>query len=337
LTDVRYGVIGLELGRRSELSATSTREFAQQIAQSHLVVGYGYGSYELCREFNVPYVACVEYDLGTQLTVASTTSRSLLRRARASLRCLADYYRTMVPAMRGAVEVHCNGYPIYEGSAPYNPNRLLYLDSRITDEMLIRPDELEARLARRPPHKLRLIFSGRFEPMKGAEDAVRSAMLCLERGLDVELDCYGMGSLAARMKDLASRSGGKIRIHEPIPFPALVEVTKEADLFVCCHIQSDPSCTYLEVMGCGVPVVGYANRMWDAMQKTSNAGTAVRMGSPKGVCDAVADFMATPATLNTAARNARAFASAHTFEKEFYKRTAAMNRCLAAAGETRRS
>ena len=74
------------------------------------------------------------------------------------------------------------------------------------------------------------------------------------------------------MQSLAfgERAGGlsdRVRLHGPVPFETrLVPLSRQtADVFVSCHVQSDPSCTYLEAMGCGLPVVGFANRMLAAL------------------------------------------------------------------------
>ncbi len=52
----------------------------------------------------------------------------------------------MVPAMRTAHQIHCNGYPIHEAAAAYNPQRLLYFDSRMSASMVIGEDALAQRL-----------------------------------------------------------------------------------------------------------------------------------------------------------------------------------------------
>ncbi len=60
--------------------------------------------------------------------------RKLVRRVRSVL----NYYARIVPAIRQAHSLHCNGYPIYEATVGYNSNRLLYLDSRMSQDSLIR-------------------------------------------------------------------------------------------------------------------------------------------------------------------------------------------------------
>lgn len=77
------------------------------------------------------------------------------------------------------------------------------------------------------------------------------------------MHCYGQGPLRGEMDRLAGQTAahGQILIHDTIPYPELFERSRTFGLFVCCHVQGDPSCAYLETFGSGLPIVGYANRM----------------------------------------------------------------------------
>src|SRR6185312_8722995 len=168
---------------------------------------------------------------------------------------------------------------------PHNPNRLFYLDSRLSEDRLIPPEQLASRLGSRTGRPLRLLYSGRYERMKGADDAVKVALECLRRGLDVEMHCYGQGNLRADMEALAATAArpGRIRINGSVPYPELVKIAQTCDIFVCCHIQSDPSCTYLESLGAGLPIVGYDNGMWRRLCGESGAGYSSPLGNPGAV------------------------------------------------------
>lgn len=329
IDNLPYEILPLALESNEwDPTSESIKALEQQIEGSDLVVGYGYGSPDICHRLGIKYIACLEYDLLTQVKAAASFGATPIHALWAALKCTSSYFRSMVPAMRRAEEVHCNGYPMYSASAKYNANRLLYLDSRMSSDMVIPLQDLEKRLRNRQPAALRLLFTGRYEKMKGALDAVRAAVICRERGLNVELDCYGQGSLGGPMRALANAHGDHVRVHDTIPFPDLVLRTREVDLFVCCHIQSDPSCTYLETMGSGVPIAGYSNRMWSAMAKESGAGIVSRRNTPHSLADAITSYCHSPSQLNEASINARTFAIEHSFEKEFSKRTAAMSRAL---------
>src|SRR5690606_8215642 len=101
--------------------------------------------------------------------------------------------------------------------------------------------------------------------------------------------------------------------HEPVPFeeelvPAL---RASADLFLSCHRQSDPSCSYLEAMGCGLAVLGYDNAMWSRLAAESGGGRVVRMGDVASLAASIAAWAADRPSLIAAGERALAYARAH--------------------------
>ena len=303
--------------------STAQKELRDLIGDAGLV--YGYENYmhggTIARELRVPYIMMLEYDLQTQMTENSSKVGNVLRKNIRRVRSALHYFRS-IAEMRQAHSLHCNGYPIYEATKSYNTNRLLYLDSRMSADMLIGKEEMESRSLDRYARPLRLLYSGRFEPLKGAIDAVKVGMECLGRGLNVEMHCYGQGSQKAQMQSVATDP--RMHIHDAIPYPDLVKLSRTFDVFVCCHIQSDPSCTYLESFGAGLPIVGYDNRMWRGLLAASGAGCASPMGKPGKVVDDIVRLV-TDREVDRMSVRALEFAKQHTFESEFQKRVDAIN------------
>jgi glycosyltransferase involved in cell wall biosynthesis len=299
----------------------------EQISGSELVYGTGLDSSRIARELGIPYILVLEYDLQTQVTVSASQVSGASRRIARAAKCAWSYAFRDIPDMRGAHSLHCNGYPIFDATRRYNKNRLLYLDSRMSADMLIPPDEMAARLRSRAGRPFRLLFSGRYERMKGADDAVRVAIECLRRGLDIEMHFYGQGSLHTEMERIAAQAErpGRIHIHEAVPYTDLVAISRTFDLFVCCHIQSDPSCTYLESFGAGLPIVGYSNRMWRRLNECSGAGLVSPLGRPSYVADYVEKLLADANLVAAMSEKALLFAEQHCFEREFRKRIDALN------------
>jgi glycosyltransferase involved in cell wall biosynthesis len=296
------------------------------IRDAQLVYGSGMGSAAMARSLSIPYIPIVEYDLATEITVSASKSTNPLRKALRTARCVRTWYQTTLPDFKGAHSIHCNGYPIHDVARQHNENTLLYLDSRMSQDMIMSPAALEARKRSGP---LRLLYSGRYEQMKGAIDAVKVGLHCLALGIDIEMHCYGQGSLRDEMKRLAtSGSDGRIVIHDAVPYPELVKISRGFDVFVCCHIQSDPSCTYLESFGAGLPIVGYANLMWQRLCEESGAGFASPIGRPRLVAEAVQLLSADPDLLASKSRLALGFAQAHSYEREHKKRIDAINQAI---------
>jgi colanic acid/amylovoran biosynthesis glycosyltransferase len=176
---------------------------------------YGYENYmraaTIARDHGVPYIMILEYDLQTKMTETASQVANPLRRMIRRVRCAANYFRKLLPEIRKAHSLHCNGYPTFEAMAPHNANRLLYLDSRMSEDMLITDEGLNARLNNRGGGPLRLLYSGRYEPMKGALDAVKVGLECVRRGLTIEMHCYGQGSQMVAMRSLAAEA--PIQVH----------------------------------------------------------------------------------------------------------------------------
>ncbi|MFN4129668.1 MAG: glycosyltransferase [Paracoccaceae bacterium] len=162
------------------------------------------------------------------------------------------------------------------------------------------------------------MYSGRLEPMKGAQDLVPLATALASGGCRFELDIFGDGSLRDPIARGIANQGlsDRVRLHGNVDFAtALIPWQRQqADLFISCHRQGDPSCTYIESMGCGLPVAGYANEMWGPLCRESGADWADPVGN---VAALAARISTTPRTaIAAAAAAALGFARRHDFDTE---------------------
>ena len=78
-------------------------------------------------------------------------------------------------------------------------------------------------------------------------------------------------------------------------------------------------------MGAGLPIVGYANRMWERLNATSRVGHCSQLGKPELVADDVRRLVENPAAFASMSRQAAHFARKHCFEAEFRKRLDSIN------------
>ncbi|MFN3993539.1 MAG: glycosyltransferase [Tabrizicola flagellatus] len=270
-------------------------------------------------------VYVIEYTQETRLQIMDLDrSRSLLGRLRGRL-WLRQQEKRRERAFRRATALQANGYPAYDQYAPLCADTLLYLDGRMTPDLFATEAEMAAReVWRAAGGPMRLIFSGRLEPMKGAQDLIPVAQVLERRGVDFTLDIFGTGSLqgeiAAGMRRLADP--GRIRLHGAVDFETeLVPFTRtQADVFLGCHRQSDPSCTYIEAMGCGVAVASYDNRMWQRLNGEAQAGWGAPLGEPEVLAERLVALARDPEAITRASRNAWAFSQAHAFLPEFRRR-----------------
>lgn len=287
----------------------------------------------VCARAGVPYVMVTEYTLKTRLQIVDADNPVFWRRWRRRQWETRQEAAT-VACVRLAAGIQCNGTPTFEAYRELNSNALLYFDSRVSPEMIPAAPGLEDRqLQFTEQRPLRLAFSGRLSRMKGADHLVKFALSLREIGIPFRFDIYGDGPLAQGMaEDIRSHGlqtqvflGGVLDFaHELMPL-----MRREVDLFVCCHRQGDPSCTYLETLACGVPIAGYDNEALSGLLRLCPAGSVVAMDDGAALAAEVARLARSPQELLKRARAGLAFARQHTFEMEFGARIDQLKRLMA--------
>lgn len=269
-------------------------------------------------------VYTVEEPLGGRIAHAVAASPSIRRRLGASWWNL-KHEPPFKRALRGADGVHFDGYPAAEAYRRLNPRHLRYLDNRMRAPMIARSGEQADRAARlQEGAPLRLAWFGALDTMSGVEDLLPLAFLLRQRGIAFGLELFGSGPLEGRIRDgIAGLGlGDQVSLQAPPAFdPVLVpHLRRGADLYLCPRRLSGPQSTYVEALGCGLPILGYANRQWARMQAESQAGWLVRKGSVGGMARAIARLDADRRPLVEASRKAVEFARANAFEQVFARR-----------------
>jgi glycosyltransferase involved in cell wall biosynthesis len=283
-----------------------------------------------CREAGIPCVYNTETSLATRLQMIRVNSPTPLHAWRRSFRERRDE-RAQVKAIALAEGLQCNGTPTYSSYKGLTPFPHLYFDTRIEETMLAPPDLLSRRSERfRRDRKLRLLYSGRLKTIKGVDHLPRVASRLRSLNVSFTLDICGDGEslplLRAQISDLGLGSSVRLRgvldfKTELVPF-----VTREMDLFVCCHRQGDPSCTYLETMACGVPLVGYANEAFQGLSEVAGVGRVTPLDRPDELAHRIKSIWEDPESLAAASRRSLEFAREHTFEKTFHRRVERLDR-----------
>lgn len=277
-----------------------------------------------CGDAGVPFVMVTEYSLKTRLQIVDADNLAFWRRWRRRQWQIRQEKAT-VASVRRAAGLQCNGTPTFEAYRELNANTLLYFDSRVAQDMIPSEPGLASRSlqfnAQRP---LRLAFSGRLNPMKGADHLVKVAASLRQLGVLFRFDIYGDGPLVPSMTEEIRSLGleKEVVLGGVLDFASelMPRMRKETDLFVCCHRQGDPSCTYLETWACGVPIVGYDNEAFAGLLRICKAGHAVSMDDWQGLAKSIARLSQSPKELINLAREGLSFAKNHTFGSEFQAR-----------------
>jgi colanic acid/amylovoran biosynthesis glycosyltransferase len=279
---------------------------------------------QVCQTANLPCIYLAEYSLKTRKQIVATSTKNPLLRLRRNL-WQHSQERKQRRSIATASGIQCNGTPTYEAYRSISPNPLLFFDTRMTEGMTATEAEIANRYRNREADRpLRLLFSGRLIKMKGADHLLKVAQRLKRSGVRFELYICGEGQLKPEIERQIQAQGLQdcVRMMGVLDFKTeLVPFAKETiDLFVCCHRQGDPSCTYLETMACGVPIVGYANEAFEGIVAHSGAGWVVPMDRPDSLANKIAELSDSLPELQEMSVKALHFAKQNTFEKTFNRR-----------------
>lgn len=264
----------------------------------------------------------IEYSLNTRLRIAALDRARTWPRRIWSMGWNLRQERARRAALREADAIQINGFPAAREYRDLNRDRLRYLDNRMLQSMFANSRDMSRRREyHRDGGPLRLIHSGRLEPMKGAHLLIPLAQQLTEIGVDFTLDIYGDGCAAdgIRQQIAQKQLSDHVRLHDPVPFETgLVPISRtQADVFVSCHVQSDPSCTYIEAMGCGLPVVGFDNQMLSPLVRDSNGGWTVPMNRVPRLAEKIATLAGNRDLVIERAEMALVYARRHDLDAEF--------------------
>lgn len=277
----------------------------------------------VCRRLGVPCAYVTEYSLKTRIQIAKT---ELLSPPRLARRLVWEINQEIAnrKAVSIADAVLCNGTPTYRAYSRINSSPLLFFDTRTRASDLAAEAIIKTRNAvHRKIGKLRLAFSGRLIAMKGVDHLVQVARALRDLGRPFTLTVCGAGASEPAMRDYVGAHDLDELVHfsgnldfrtELIPF-----LQNEVDLFVSCHRQGDPSCTYLETLACGVPIAGYDNEAFRGVFEASGSGWISPMDQPAQLASLIASLSADEIERHSIA--SLQFASEHTFEREFARRS----------------
>lgn len=288
-----------------------------------------------CRAQKIPYVQVVEWDTHTRRRIIWEESPDWIRGGKRLLWTEAESLARH-RSLTAAAGLQCNGAAAFDECRGWNKSVLPFYDSRVTTDMLVDEAALERRLAEMESGRpLRLVFSGRLAQIKGVHHLPAVAAALVKRGVAFTMDICGGGPLDADLRaDIAARGlGDRVRLRGSLDFERelLPLVRSETDLFVCCHLQGDPSCTYLETFSCGVPIAGYDNGALRGYLREADVGWSVAAQKPERLADLIAELDRDRARVARAAREARAFALQHGFEETMRVRTQHLIECCPAA------
>ncbi|MCB1407537.1 MAG: glycosyltransferase [Rhodobacteraceae bacterium] len=228
-------------------------------------------------------------------------------------------------ALSQADGLHCNGYPAQVAYGRLSDRMLPYLDNRLRTPMIVRATEQEDRARHlQSGAPLRLVWYGMLTPESRIVDILPVAHLLANRGTAFTLELFGTGPEQGRLRDGIAALGlsSHMRLSEPKGFDARLvpHLRQSADVFVSMRRLPTPLSSYVEALGCGLPILGVRNTMWSRLQAVSDAGWVVRRGGAGAMVAAIERLDTDRAAIVAASDRAVSFARANTFESVFARR-----------------
>ncbi|MEM7230447.1 MAG: glycosyltransferase [Planctomycetota bacterium] len=280
---------------------------------------------------SVPLIFVSEYTLQTRKQIIrSETSNPLLRMRRSHW--TAQLEKRVEAAVPMATGIQCNGTPTYDAYRDVNENPLLYFDTRVSAADVATDEAIEARAVTvSSGEPLRLAYSGRLIAMKGVDHLPRVASMLRDADVPFTMKICGAGALEDALQAQIDRDnlGDVVELMGELDFRSelLPYVRDNVDLFVCCHRQGDPSCSYMETMACGTPIIGYMNEAFEGIVRTTGVGWAVPIDRPDAMAERIARLHEDRSALISMATQSRDIAARHTFESTMKDRVEHMKMC----------
>jgi hypothetical protein len=280
---------------------------------------------QLCHRIGVPVIFVSEYSPHTERQInASEVSNPLVRFRRNIWLWRTERMRRneLLPIAAG---LQTSGTPTYDTYAGLCRDTLLFFDNRVREAAVIDDSALAAKAeVLRQGRPLRLVFGGRFVPMKGVMELPRVAAALAKAGVPFTFDIYGNGPQAEALEARIRAEGlqDRMTLRGVLDFDTgwIPYLRDTADIFVCCHIQGDPSSTYPEVMSCGVPIAGYTNEAFRGILRESGSGWGAPLFDAQALARELARLHGSREEIVASAARARAFARQHAFETTFANR-----------------
>ncbi|MFT4539653.1 MAG: colanic acid/amylovoran biosynthesis glycosyltransferase [Planctomycetota bacterium] len=283
------------------------------------------GVAELCNKLGVPSIYNSEYNLRTRRQWVVAEQNNPIRMAHRYLKegRTETQYRK---AVRAAVGLQANGTPTFDAYASLSRYPVLFFDNRMRSEMILTDEQLEARLRRLAPGRgLRLVFSGKLNRANGVMDLLSVARELIQQEIRFELTIIGEGPLEATLRKRIEQweLSRCVRVEATRDFHKhlLPRLKRDYDLFICCHKQGEPSCAYIEALGCGLPVVGYSNDALRGLMGMADAGRTVARNDSNRLSELVRELSWRPEIIGNWSRSAIRFAQDNTFEDTWQRRT----------------
>lgn len=183
-----------------------------------------------------------------------------------------------------------HGKETFDAYAPFCRNPHIVHDIHIAKEDHIPEDALTQKLATAGQGPLRIVYTGRMDPMKGPEDWVDVLGRLAQKDVAFEATWLGIGSqedaLKARVADLG--------LSDRVRFPGFVsdraqvlDALRRAHIMMFCHKTPESPRCLIEALISGTPIVGYTSAFPEDLIGGHGGGVLTPLNDVAALAEAV--------------------------------------------------
>ena len=207
-----------------------------------------------------------------------------------------------------------HGQETYDTYAPFSRNPHVVHDIHLAPEDRIGAEALAAKIANAGDGPLRIVYAGRAEAMKGAQDWVAVLEALAARGVDFTATWLGDGPERAAMA--ARVAAGPLNGRVALPGflndrQGLLTALRQAHVLLFCHLTPESPRVLIEALVSACPILGYGSAFPEDLIARHGGGVLVPVGERAALAEtlaAVAESRARLADLITrAARDGEGF------------------------------
>jgi glycosyltransferase involved in cell wall biosynthesis len=202
-----------------------------------------------------------------------------------------------------------HGRETFEAYAPYCPNPHVVHDIHINKSDHITADHLGAKIAAAGQRPLKIIYTGRAEPMKGPIDWIETLDHVHRAGIEFSAQWLGVGSELARMEqEIAARGLSEhVALRGFVSDRAdLLDALRDADLFLFCHKTPESPRCLIESLISGTPIIGYDGAFARDLIHENSGGQLVGPNDTRALAEQIISISQDPSRLGNLMRNAAA-------------------------------
>lgn len=229
-----------------------------------------------------------------------------LRKIRVNLGSWKELIELTV-AIRKSAGLQANGPAAFRQYARFSKNAIMFHDHRVREVF-----EAVPRKTFKQGNDLSIAFSGRLVKIKGAQFIPSISRRIYEKNRNIKIYILGEGEYREKILNTSApnliHKGFMDYRNEWEPF-----VRKNVDLTLLPHIQGDPSMTYYESLGQGVPVIGFQNETLDYLVD-SDLAWGIKNRDVDKLVETVIQINENPDVLRHKSTKAIDFMSKHLFE-----------------------